>query len=222
MEKPGLSHKLLLKLLVQFIYSLFADCNKFFNRPHRLKTHLLSHTGEKPFVCEVSGCNRAYARTEHLKRHVANSHKKSEDTLEGGTNESSLINSAKFLLSCSKCPKEFASQDSLKKHMKTRCASCLLFSLLLVRKGTFYFFSGNISFLTTYLNILEFRPHFWVSHLVLIDVFARLIVVKRGFTCFKKRNLAHYRRRIIKFVDEFSFALYSNETKKNALPAHLI
>ena len=124
-EKPALSHKLL-KLLVQFIYSLFADCNKFFNRPHRLKTHLLSHTGEKPFVCEVSGCNRAYARTEHLKRHVANSHKKSGDTLDGGTDESSLINSAKFLLSCSKCPKEFASQDSLKKHMKTRCASCLL------------------------------------------------------------------------------------------------
>jgi len=97
----------------------YTDCNKFFNRPHRLKTHLLSHTGEKPFVCEVSGCNRAYARTEHLKRHVANNHKKSEDTLAGGTDESSLINSAKFLLSCSKCPKEFASQDSLKKHMKT-------------------------------------------------------------------------------------------------------
>ena len=75
--------------------------------------------------------------------------------------------------------------------------------------------------------MLEFRLNFWVSHLVLIDVFARLIVVKRSFTFFKKRNLAHYHH-IIRFVDGFSYsqaskaALYSNETKKNALLAHLI
>lgn len=51
-----------------------ADCDKFFNRPSRLKTHLLIHTGERPYKCQVEGCDSSYARKEHLKRHVHNCH----------------------------------------------------------------------------------------------------------------------------------------------------
>jgi hypothetical protein len=57
-----------------------ADCNKSkfiadlgYTRPHNLKSHYLSHTGELPFQCSV--CARKFARRSDMVRHETNMHR---------------------------------------------------------------------------------------------------------------------------------------------------
>ena len=60
----------------------YPDCDKFFARPSRVKTHLLSHTGERPFKCTVEKCGKDYTRQRFLNRHLAMAHsnrKKKDD-----------------------------------------------------------------------------------------------------------------------------------------------
>lgn len=52
----------------------FAGCNKMFNRPARLVSHIRSHTNERPFACTYEGCDKAYAETKHLKQHIKGTH----------------------------------------------------------------------------------------------------------------------------------------------------
>nr|POF16782.1 zinc finger protein c25b8.19c [Quercus suber] len=44
-------------------------CDKRFTRPSSLQTHIYSHTGEKPFACEVDGCGRHFSVVSNLRRH---------------------------------------------------------------------------------------------------------------------------------------------------------
>ncbi|KAL8639067.1 MAG: hypothetical protein Q9228_003853 [Teloschistes exilis] len=44
-------------------------CDKRFTRPSSLQTHMYSHTGEKPYACEVSGCGRHFSVVSNLRRH---------------------------------------------------------------------------------------------------------------------------------------------------------
>ncbi|KAI9698144.1 MAG: hypothetical protein M1836_004146 [Candelina mexicana] len=44
-------------------------CDKRFTRPSSLQTHMYSHTGEKPYQCEVEGCGRHFSVVSNLRRH---------------------------------------------------------------------------------------------------------------------------------------------------------
>ncbi|KAH8647990.1 hypothetical protein BGZ61DRAFT_548643 [Ilyonectria robusta] len=44
-------------------------CDKRFSRPSSLRTHLYSHTGDKPFACEAEGCGRHFSVVSNLRRH---------------------------------------------------------------------------------------------------------------------------------------------------------
>lgn len=44
-------------------------CHKLFERPSTLKTHMNSHTGQRPFSCPNNDCNRSFSVRSNMMRH---------------------------------------------------------------------------------------------------------------------------------------------------------
>jgi uncharacterized Zn-finger protein len=44
-------------------------CHKLFERPSTLKTHMNSHTGERPYFCPNVSCNRSFSVRSNMNRH---------------------------------------------------------------------------------------------------------------------------------------------------------
>lgn len=76
-------------------------CSTSFRRPHHLKTHLLTHSVEKPHVCQT--CDARFRRLHDLKRHTK---------LHTGVRP----------CICGTCGRRFARADALARHTNPVCA----------------------------------------------------------------------------------------------------
>ena len=52
----------------------FTGCTKAYSRLENLKTHVRSHTGERPYVCEIPGCTKAFSNASDRAKHQNRTH----------------------------------------------------------------------------------------------------------------------------------------------------
>lgn len=74
------------------------ECGKSFNENHRLKQHMMTHTGDRPYDCHV--CGKAFARRTSFRQHL-------------------LIHTGKRPYICDICGKAFTQKPGLICHRKS-------------------------------------------------------------------------------------------------------
>lgn len=61
-------------LIIFMLILQFENCTKAYSRLENLKTHLRSHTGEKPYTCEHPGCSKAFSNASDRAKHQNRTH----------------------------------------------------------------------------------------------------------------------------------------------------
>ncbi|KAI9316995.1 hypothetical protein BX666DRAFT_131724 [Dichotomocladium elegans] len=86
-------------------YCEWDSCSRrdkpFFKR-HKMQNHIRTHTGEKPFVCQFTDCNRRFSRLDSLQMHL-NTHSSTKP----------------FTCPENGCDKAYFHARSLRKHLKS-------------------------------------------------------------------------------------------------------
>lgn len=80
----------------------YDNCNASYDKSGALKIHVRKHNGERPFACNVDGCNKTFTSTNHLKRHKKLTHEKCEE------------------LTCIECNMVLNNKYALKKHQNRK------------------------------------------------------------------------------------------------------
>ena len=84
----------------QFYLCTFASCNRSFTRYYNLKSHMRTHTNDRPYTCEM--CSAGFSRMHDLKRHAN-------------------VHSGKRTFQCPHCDKSFSRLDAVNRHKNTAC-----------------------------------------------------------------------------------------------------
>ncbi|KAJ3125432.1 hypothetical protein HK101_005926 [Irineochytrium annulatum] len=77
----------------------YEGCERTFPRRYNLNSHMLSHTGERPYCCIQAGCGVKFARRHDLRRHERTMH---DETRPFG---------------CATCSHRFAKLELLNRHL---------------------------------------------------------------------------------------------------------
>lgn len=95
--EQGLLNRHLLAVHSKTFTHVCAECAKGFRHPSELKKHMRTHTGEKPYGCQL--CDFRCADPSNLKTHVKSKH------------------AAELPFKCAHCPQSFADDKDLQRHM---------------------------------------------------------------------------------------------------------